>query len=667
MMKHTFLFTVIAACFSLCGVDITGNGKAVADIAIPENPVSSVRFAAEELQKFIRLVSGAELEIVSCKAPRKHSNRIFVGCGAAPADKTPFAWRVKADKNDLYLHGNDREVYSDKIDFHEKIIEWGVTSCGSLLAVYEFLDKELGIRYLRPGDVGIIAPSIKSISFKPFDRENKPRLESVTMAISDPSRRPGGWKDKVWAQNFVNDCRIWMLRHGMVNTYWHPSGHAFTNYWKRFGKTNPEYFALLPDGTRRPLKGNPRGHYIAMCISDPGFQDRFVSEWSKTRSRWHKGRWNWIAACENDVPGLCVCKNCRAWDGPEFDPAGAAYWGDKRIPDSDSRFTMLGIDEAEPSNKTSLTDRYCRFYLEILKKARKYNPAVSVFAYAYGNFTNPPQSVKLNKNIMISYVGTPIFPMDAKKMAESKARWQGWAKAGCLLGYRPNSTHAYGCMPLQYTAQLAGEYRMVLHTPGLRRVHFDALQCEFASQGLMYYTLARLTQYPEKTLDEISDEYFSVFGKAAPAVRRYYRKWQEISDSVSWEKDVEKWEKETGMQLNVHTAADFCASFIRMNCFDESAEILAAAARAADTARAKSEVKFLQTGLEHARLTLAMHVARLKNLNEPSQENLKSFKQAQSKLHSFRAAHEKMGISNMARLYGSERYGATWSKPRIKK
>ena len=53
-MKKIIISTVFAAYFTLSGFDLTGNGKALADIAIPEKPVSSVQFAAEELQKFIR-------------------------------------------------------------------------------------------------------------------------------------------------------------------------------------------------------------------------------------------------------------------------------------------------------------------------------------------------------------------------------------------------------------------------------------------------------------------------------------------------------------------------------------------------------------------------------------------------------------------------------------
>ena len=43
------------------GVELVINGKPAAEIAIPANPVSSVKFAAEELRKHLYLISGALL------------------------------------------------------------------------------------------------------------------------------------------------------------------------------------------------------------------------------------------------------------------------------------------------------------------------------------------------------------------------------------------------------------------------------------------------------------------------------------------------------------------------------------------------------------------------------------------------------------------------------
>ena len=662
MKKYCFLFSALMF-LAANAVEITRDGKAVADIAIPEKAVTSVQFAAEELQKFIKLMSGAKLEIVKENAQRKFKNRIYIGCKAAPESKKVFHWRCKADENNLYLHGNDKEIYSTGVSMYEKIREWSVESCGSLLAVYQFADLELGIRFIRPGDDGIAFTEKKTISVKSFDREKHPRLEAAAMSIDRPIRHMGGWKDFVFAEKFVVECRLWMLRNGMVDTYWFPdAGHSFTGYWSKFGKSHPGYFARLVDGTRRPLTGDNNGRHIAMCLSNGDLQDRLVSDWARKKSRWNSGYWNYISACQNDSPEMCVCEKCSSWNGPLFDPSGAAYWGDKKIPHAGNRFTAMGIYAVEPDIKVSMTDRVCRFYLEIQKKAVKHNPAVKVYGYAYANYAMPPQKVKLNDGIMISYASTPLFPMDEQGMKQSKARWKGWADSGCLLEYRPNSTWAYSCMPLQYTKQLGGEYRMALNTSQLRRVFFDALRCEFSTQGLMYYTLARLTIHPEKTLEEIANEFFAVFGKAEPEVRSYYDYWQKISDAITCS-DVKKWEDKCGIELNIFTCGEFCADVLKTEYFSESAKILEKAAKKADTPRLKYEIKFLQAGLEHARLAVRMQKARIAALNEPTPANKRKFQQYMRELTAFRHAHEKMGISDMGRLSHYERYGFTKSKP----
>ena len=79
MKKLVYSLVILTLCSCLYGAEITRNGKAVADIAIPDNAVSSVKFAAEELQKFIKIVSGAKLDIVKESSPRKFKNRIYLG------------------------------------------------------------------------------------------------------------------------------------------------------------------------------------------------------------------------------------------------------------------------------------------------------------------------------------------------------------------------------------------------------------------------------------------------------------------------------------------------------------------------------------------------------------------------------------------------------------
>ena len=101
-MKHFFtLLSVLAALSALSAVEIVKNGKAAAEIALPEKPVSSVKFAAGELQKHIQLITGVRLPVTVKSAPRKLPNRIHLGYGTAPKNKNNHAWRVKAGAKEI--------------------------------------------------------------------------------------------------------------------------------------------------------------------------------------------------------------------------------------------------------------------------------------------------------------------------------------------------------------------------------------------------------------------------------------------------------------------------------------------------------------------------------------------------------------------------------------
>ena len=111
------------------------------------------------------------------------------------------------------------------------------------------------------------------------------------------------------------------------------------------------------------------------------------------------------------------------------------------------------------------------------------------------------------------------------------------------------------------------------------------------------------------------------------------------------------------------TNGDFSAAILKPEYFTESAKILDEALRAADTPQAKENVKFLQLGLEHARMTWRMHTARLENVNNPSPEAKAKFETCLRELMEFRNANEKAGISDMGRLTFYERQGFPRSKP----
>ena len=279
-MKHFFtLLSVLAALSALSAVEIVKDGKAAAEIALPEKPVSSVKFAAGELQKHIQLITGIRLPVTVKSAPRKLPNRIHLGYGTAPKNKNNHAWRVKAGAKDLYLAGNDTEISSKNLACPERtMVGWCVASSGTLLAVYDFLDRELKVRWLRPDDGGIYVTPSKNISVKAFDRESAPGLMTASFSYS-PISSAKLWHDKKFGVRHSLQTKLWGIRHRFVDCNWFHKGHAFGNWWKRYGRKHPEYFARLHDGTRRPLKGDRSGKRITMCVSSPALMKQIVENY----------------------------------------------------------------------------------------------------------------------------------------------------------------------------------------------------------------------------------------------------------------------------------------------------------------------------------------------------------------------------------------------------
>ena len=669
-MKHFFtLLSVLAALSALSAVEIVKNGKAAAEIALPEKPVSSVKFAAGELQKHIQLITGVRLPVTVKSAPRKLPNRIHLGYGTAPKNKNNHAWRVKAGAKDLYLAGNDTEISSKNLACPERtMVGWCVASSGTLLAVYDFLDRELKVRWLRPDDGGIYVTPSKNISVKAFDRESAPGLMTATFSYSSISSAKL-WHDKKFGVRHSLQTKLWSIRHRFVDCNWFHKGHAFGNWWERYGRKHPEYFARLHDGTRRPLKGDRSGKRITMCVSSPALMKQIVENYKHGYGP--KGKFkerNFISICENDTPGMCTCKGCRAWDMPEFDPNGADYWKNKRVPTNGERFSGFGVDEggSYSYDKNSLSDRYARFWLETQKALSKIHPGVSVQGYAYLNTVLPPRHVKLNSNILVGYVGTPFFPLTKEKMAKTRQEWDGWMKTGCIMQFRPNTTWSGGVYPLQYWRQLAGEYHRILQQPRMRMVHFDTFRGEYATQGPLWYVLARLTYRSDLTVEEIADEYFNSFGRAGKYIREYFDFWEKSTAHVTTE-DIRKMEKELGWTFNVWNNWDICVKLFTPAHFAKGAAILKKAEKAAVTAREKESVKFFQLGLEHARLSELAAEAHFKKVHNDTPVNRADFDKKYKTVQAFRKKHERSWISNMELISRKEPGGFRRSVPRNKK
>lgn len=610
--------------------DIVADHKPRTAIVIPDKPLQIVSYAAEELQYHVEKATGARLDIFrESKRPQQYKGLIFLGtCSQTKQENIDSeqlpgnGFIIKLTNGNLFLAGKDSQGYY--------LLK--TTWAGTLFAVYEFLEKEMGVLWLWPGELGEVIPRRADIRIGDWDQLTRPRFISADLNVGSFIRKQKtGWSSDENRNRFFKDQRVWLRRHRGRKSRTLRTGHAFRRYWKRFGKSHPEFFNLLPNGKREPPPNRPEAA-ITMCVSEPGLWQQIIDDWKEARKK-HPGI-N-VNACENDNPGVCTCPRCRAWDGP------------------DPRFKTAGdilptFGNIHTGRMPSLSDRYARFYLAVQREAQKVEPDAVVFAYAYANYREPPRQTKLNENIIIGFVPRYYFPWTAEKLAQARQDWSGWRKTGARLFYRPNYMLIGHNMPIFVARKLGGEFSFVAKN-GLIGTHFDSLTGQYATQGPNLYVLARVHVRPEWPVEKILDEYYCAFGKAEDAVREYFGHWEKVSDAVTDDlMDRYKNEEDAGwnrwylVALHIFTPPVMAKGRALLE--------KAKAASGGDTI-AESRVAFLEKGFRNAELTLVTQRAYKKYLASTRDiHTQRKYHASIRDLYNYRKSIEAEGVCNMGFL-----------------
>ena len=68
----------------------------------------------------------------------------------------------------------------------------------------------------------------------------------------------------------------------------------------------------------------------------------------------------------------------------------------------------------------------------------------------------------------------------------------------------------------------------------MRGFFFDSLLGYWAIQGINYYPIGRLSVRPELSVDDVIDQWYSAFGRAKGAIRRYIDFWKEFTERARY-------------------------------------------------------------------------------------------------------------------------------------
>jgi len=644
-MRTGLLLVAVLACASVHALDVVVDGKPGVNLVIPEVPLPVEKAAAEEFQYHVKRASGVELRIMREVYAKDADSNIYLGpCQKTlalklwPQDGKPNNYIIRTVGHDLLICGDDTNGNVFWMQHANR------TRVGTLFGVYEVLERELKCRWLWPGELGTFVPRQATIRLGDWNASGAPPFIHARWADYGPGvSGPQGWSSNEVRERFIDEQGKWLRRHRFSLGIAMDMAHAYSRWWEPKGKAHPEFFNMLPDGTRRPdptfYSGNPE--YITMCVSQPALWAEIIAEWQKTRTPGAP----YIDATEDDANGKCVCDKCLAMDVP--DPLCQTPFAERF---ARCKADFLAGKTGWESHLGSVSDRYARFYLAVQKEAEKTDPQASVMGFAYANMVRPPLQTKLNPRIIIAIVPPFYFPFTAERRKAAREQWDGWAATGCSMFLRPNYMLSGHDFPVFFARELGEDFGYCA-AHGLIGTTFDSLTGQYGVQGPNLYMLARLHDDPKAPVPQILDEYYAAFGPAEPAVRKYFGLWERVSAKYTEElcsKLATHW-------VNFYVDAD---KVFTPEVMAQARAILREARNAANNdAEVVGRVEFLEKGLRNAELTMEAQQAHCAFLQD---RNVTAYAAALAKLDDYRRSIENDFVANLAFLQWTEAY--TWDR-----
>lgn len=533
VLSALFLSTCALAADDAVTLVAEGQPAAAVIVSSPQSAPPAAIFTA-----MIERISGAKLPVVADYDPAQvavvdgrlkfpegkapFSAFVVIGDGAlsrklgvTPEGLGPGGIAIKTLPNALVLLGADDGRPND--------------GAGTLHAVTTFLEDSLGVRYLWPGETGLVAPPRRTVRAAPLDLRYSPSVRQRQIRFMAYHDRVQIGLDRLGLTKEDHERTMkkatgaapqqpsWGAWQRLGGTLGLAGGHAFAYMWDKYSKDHPEWFAMQLNGSRDQSKLSP--DRSRLCKSNMELVDAVARDKLEELAKTGRGS---VSVSPNDGgrAGFCVCHNCKQLDAP--DGPKITLWD-------------FSTGAQKSYEAVSLTDRMVHFWNGIAERVCKERPETLLTTYAYSAYVSPPVREKLHPNIVIGFVGFDY--LRDKSRADGKANWDAWAKMARKMFWRPNLLLAgrREGLPAIYVHKMAEDVRYLTRN-GLVATDFDSCCHNWAVQGLNYYVLARLLWNAEVNVDEIIDDYCRAgFGAAAPQVKRYLARIEELTNRTAAE------------------------------------------------------------------------------------------------------------------------------------
>ena len=500
------LLAFLTASINAADFIVSDAGIAPKPIIVFKDAPPRTRDAAVTLADYIEKISGQKPAVLDGEPSPMPERAIWIGVQPVVKTlfpKTDFDFKhaeetlIVANEKHLVIAGRDRWLPAHMEAKGRLAMKTGIQQeYGTANAVYSFLQEQLGVRWLWPGEEDVIKS--ERLAIAPMERRYHPTIRA----------RSGMLVKTALGDNKESDEELWArFQRVQLDSMDMTGGHGFGDWWEKYGATHPDYFAAAPDGSRMAVK--PSVSNTKLCASNPKVWQQWLEDFSiKVRA---DPLLRVINVSPNDgyTSGHCTCANCLAWDHAEGEKVEWGFGGGVKY---------QGVSQ---------TDRDVRFANTLARMLKERFPDRELFVQlnAYGLARNPPIGIKPDDNVIISSVANFHLRSPADRKL-SMSQHAGWAKVSKHLMWRPNLGSQAGLswgMPDVAMTQAGEDFRFAAETHCLG-LYFDLFWQHWANQGPHYYALAHLAWNPQADVAAVMDDYYERgFGPAAADVKAYWQ------------------------------------------------------------------------------------------------------------------------------------------------
>lgn len=629
-LSLVWLPATLSAAEETSALTLIRDRKAVAAVVLPDQASASLRRLAERFTATLQRATGAVLPIVEERQVTisPETAYLFIGDtqrakeeGLSPAELPEESYRIARRGNALFITARENPQAPDEARLHpvSQPIRW---------ALNRLLEDSAGVRWLWPGELGTYVPDRPTVAIPTTDLQDRPKLRSRqlvpawTLKAARRDRPPTGRLTTEETQEIImREATVirasidWLEDHqgGERDDVPMPS-HAFTRWWAKYGKEHPDYFAQPPPGEKLAIQ---RPGAIKLRLSNPAVIEQIAKEYQAA------GAPRYWPVTPNDAAGYDTSSETLAWDLPQGQPIMDIWRG-----------------------RANLTARYITFWNLLHDRLKQINPEVTLTAYAYSAYRNPPPPERKLTARMKFGVVPGYQPKD-------HALWEGWARlvpeSGMVL--RPNWWHLRANAPHLPLNEIASYIRFTQQHQ-LDGIRMDSITGFWATKGPSYYLVARLITQPHLSKDEILAEYTSAFGRGASKISAYLDYWQQVTTEQdayrSSVPEIQTFLNEVKKGIyNLNSSGDQSLLIVHLypdtvvapaeKLLDEAAELIGNSDR-----DALARVEFLRDGLRELKATrntiaLGLKLNEQRMANQPhDSEILAAFKESSEALISLR-------------------------------